>query len=136
MGGSVTAYTFNEGKLMQFQRIAAHKSKAENEYESSDIHVSPDGKFLYASNRGDENNIAIFSRAPDGKLRHIAYQSVKGRQTRVFAIAPDGDFLITANTQSGNAVVFRRNKITGLLKKTGRKIKIPHVSCVVIRKYD
>lgn len=135
MGGAVSAYSYENGKLSDLQRIYTHSEKYKEDFESSDVHISPDGKFLYASNRGNENNITIFSIQDDGTLKTIAYQSVKGKHTRVFALDSTGKFLISANTGSGNVVVFKRNAETGLLKKVGKKIKIKSVSCVQIRKY-
>lgn len=135
MGGAVSVYSYENGKLYDLQRIYTHPEKYKGEYESSDVHISPDGKFLYASNRGEENNIAIFAIRNDGTLQTVAYQSVNGKHTRVFALDPAGKFLISANTGSSTVVVFKRNSETGLLKKAGKKIKIKSVSCVQIRKY-
>ena len=135
MGGAVSVYSYKNGKLNDLQRINTHSEKYKEDFESSDVHISPDGKFLYASNRGNENNITIFSIKNDGILQTIGYQSVKGRHPRVFALDPSGKFLIATNAQSGNVVVFKRNPETGLLKKVGKKIKIKSVSCVQIRKY-
>ncbi|WP_294241191.1 lactonase family protein [uncultured Chryseobacterium sp.] len=135
MGGSVSVYSYNNGKLDSLQRINTHSAKYKEDFESSDIHISPDGKFLYASNRGNENNIAIFSTHHDGTLKTVGYQSTKGKHPRVFNLDPTGKFLIATNAGTGTVVVFKRNPETGLLKKVGRKIKIKGVSCVEIRRY-
>ncbi|MCJ8153823.1 lactonase family protein [Chryseobacterium sp. SSA4.19] len=135
MGGAVSVYSYENGKLDALQRINTHSKKYKDDFESSDIHISPDGKFLYASNRGIENNIAIFSIENNGTLKNIGYQSVKGKHSRVFGLDPGGKFLIATNAGTNNVVVFRRNAETGLLKKVGKKIKIKSVSCVKIRKY-
>lgn len=135
MGGTVSASSYENGKLDSIQRIDTHSEKYREEFESSDIHISPDGKYLYASNRGNENNIIIFSIQHDGKLKKVGYQSTKGKHPRVFAIDPTGNFLIATNTESGDVVVFKRNSETGLLKKVGKKLKIKSVSCVQIRQY-
>ncbi|MCS3532237.1 lactonase family protein [Chryseobacterium sp. JUb7] len=135
MGGAISAYSYENGKLDNIQRIYTHSEKYKEDFESSDIHISPDGKFLYASNRGYENNIAIFSIQNNGTLKIIAYQSVKGKHPRVFGLDPSGKFLIATNAQSGTVVVFKRNSETGLLKKAGKKTRIRQVSCVQIRKY-
>jgi 6-phosphogluconolactonase (cycloisomerase 2 family) len=102
---------------------------------SADIHISPDGKFLYASNRGDQNNISIFSIQEDGTLKEVGYQSTLGEHPRIFAIDPSGQFLIVTNLISGDVIVFRRDINTGLLKKVGKKVKIENVSFVQIRHY-
>ncbi|MCE3076007.1 lactonase family protein [Chryseobacterium gwangjuense] len=135
IGGAVSAYSYENGKLNAIQRINTHSEKYKEDFESSDVHISPDGKFLYASNRGVENNIAIFSIQDNGTLKTIGYQSIKGKHPRVFGLDPSGKFLIATNAQSGTVVVFRRNPETGLLKKVGKKVKIKSVSCVQIRKY-
>lgn len=135
MGGAINAYSYENGILNNLQRISTHPEKYKDNFESSDVHISPDGKFLYASNRGKENNIAIFSIQNDGKLKTVGYQSTKGKHPRVFGIDPSGKFLIATNTGTSNVVVFKRNTETGLLKKVGKKIKIKNVSTVQIRKY-
>lgn len=133
--GTVDVYTYKNGQLNSIQRINTHSEKYKDNFESSDIHISPDGQYLYASNRGSENNIAIFSIHDDGKLETVGYQSTKGKHPRVFAIDPTGNFLIATNAVSGDVVVFKRNFKTGLLKKVGKKLKIKNVSCVQIKKY-
>jgi 6-phosphogluconolactonase len=134
MSGTISVYEYENGTLKKVQRIKTHKDKYDGFSESSDIHISPDGKFLYASNRGKENNIAIFSIAENGILKNIGYQSTFGKHPRVFAIDESGKFLIATNVNSGNVVVFRRNQKTGMLKKTGKEIKMENVSCVQIKK--
>ena len=113
----------------------AHSEKYKEGFESSDIHISPDGLYLYASNRGEENNIARFAIQNDGKLKVVGYQSTLGEHPRVFAIDETGKFLIATNSVSGNVFVFKRNVETGLLKKIGKELKIKSVSCVQIKKY-
>ncbi len=135
MGGTVSAYAYESGNLSSIQRINTHSEKYKDHFESSDIHISPDGQYLYASNRGDENNIAIFSILDDGTLKTVGYQATKGKHPRIFGLDPSGKFLIATNAGTDNVVVFRRNAETGLLKRAGKKVKIKNVSCVQIRKY-
>lgn len=134
--GTVNAYQYENGSLKSIQRINTHSEAIKDNFESSDIHISPDGRFLYASNRGGENNIAIFEIKKDGTLLIKAYQSTLGKHPRVFSLDESGKFLIATNAGTGTVVVFKRNSETGLLKKTGKKLKIKNVSCVQIRKYD
>lgn len=132
ISGTITAYAYTRGQLQTLQHIPAHKDSPDG-YNSADIHISPDGRFLYTSNRGDENNIAIFRLQKNGTLRHIAYQSALGEHPRIFAIDATGTFLIVANQFSGNLVVFRRNKKTGLLSPVQQELDIENVSCVQIK---
>lgn len=134
MAGAISVYKYESGTLEKIQRINTHPDKIKEGFESSDIHISPDGKFLYATNRGKENNIAIFSIAENGLLKSIGYQSTLGKHPRVFALDESGKFLVASNVTTGNVVVFKRNEKTGLLKKTGNEIKMENVSCVQIKK--
>jgi 6-phosphogluconolactonase (cycloisomerase 2 family) len=135
MAGFVCVYKYNSGKLDRIQRIATHSDEIVKGFGSSEIHVSPEGRFLYVSNRGDENNIAIFSIEKDGTLKTVGYQSTYGITPRVFAIDSKGKFVIAANQSTGNVVVFKRDSITGLLTKSGNEIKVKNASCVQIREY-
>ena len=134
MSGSISAYEYENGSLKKIQRINTHPDSITEGFESSDIHISPDGKFLYATNRGKENNIAIFSINANGLLTSIGYQSTLGKHPRIFAIDETGKFLIASNVLTGNVIVFKRNPKTGLLKKTGKEVKLENVSCVQIKK--
>jgi len=136
ISGSVSVYQYESGSLTKIQRINTYSGETKGVLESSDIHISPDGKFLYASNRGKENNIAIFSIAKNGILKNIGYQSTFGNHPRIFAIDETGNFLIATNVNSGNVIVFKRNPKTGLLNKTGNEIKMENVSCVQIKRYN
>ncbi|PXY46074.1 lactonase family protein [Flavobacterium hydrophilum] len=134
MAGSISVYEYKNGTLQKIQRVNTHSDKIKEGFASSDIHISPDGKFLYATNRGKENNIAIFSIAENGFLKNIGYQSTFGDHPRIFALDETGKFLIATNVNSGNIVVFKRNPKTGLLKKVGNEILMENVSCVQIKR--
>ena len=135
LSGTISVYSYENGKLDAIQRVKTHSKKQKQNFESSDLHISPDGKFLYASNRGFENSIAIFSIQNNGKLTPIGYQSTFGEHPRTFALDESGKFIIVTNVVSGNVVVFRRNNTTGLLTRVGTELNINNVSCVQIRAY-
>lgn len=130
LAGAVVAYKYKNGKLIAIQKIATHPDTAKGEFGSADIHVSPDGKFLYASNRGNENNLAIFSIDRKGKLTLSGYQSTMGVQPRNFMIDPSGKYLLVANQKTGNIVIFKRDIKTGLLQHTGEQIQVPQPVCL------
>ncbi|MES1223771.1 MAG: lactonase family protein, partial [Bacteroidota bacterium] len=133
MSGMVVVYSYNNGKLNPVQRINSN-SKTAAEYSSADIHISPDGLFLYASNR-IENTISIFSIKTDGRLKLIGHQATLGDVPRNFTLDPTGNFLLVANQGTNNIVVFRRDKKTGMLKDTGIQVSVPSPSCLQMRKY-
>ncbi|MFM2327499.1 MAG: hypothetical protein RIR31_1701, partial [Bacteroidota bacterium] len=98
---------------------------------SADIHVSPNGKFLYCSNRGDANTISIFSIHPtDGKLTLIGHQSTLGKTPRNFNFDPSGNFLLVANQNTDDIVIFKIDKKTGLLTDTGKKVNVGNPVCL------
>lgn len=128
LGGTVVVYEYNGGDLRQIQEIEADPLHAGG---SADIHFSPDGKFLYSSNRLKGDGLAIFRQDPDtGLLTYVGYQNT-GIHPRNFAITPNGKFLLVACRDSDEVQVFSRDSETGLLKDTGRDIKIPHPVCVL-----
>jgi 6-phosphogluconolactonase (cycloisomerase 2 family)/peptidoglycan/LPS O-acetylase OafA/YrhL len=131
---TVAAYNYFDGSLIPIQRIATRDTTPHISHGSADIHTSPDGKFLYASNRGDKNTITIFSVQQDGSLKLCGYQSTLGEHPRNFAIDPSGQYLLVANVGSNSIVVFKRNQENGLLSPTGITLTIPNPSCLVFRK--
>jgi 6-phosphogluconolactonase len=135
MGGAVSVYQFKNGQLDSLQRIATHPKERKDGFESSDIHISPDGRFLYATNRGKENNLAIFSIRPNGKLKLVGYQSTFGDHPRTFAIDPSGKFIIVTNVTSQTVTVLKRDIQSGLLTKVYQEPIPTNVSCVQIKQY-
>lgn len=134
LSGTIALYSYKEGKLNFTERIFAC-SETKEVYSSADIHISPDGLFLYASNRG-ENTIAIFSiNQSNGTLKLLAHEPTYGNTPRNFTIDPSGNFLLVANQLSNNIIVFRRNLVTGLLTKTDNIISIPNPSCLKMKSY-
>ncbi|MEO5593365.1 MAG: lactonase family protein [Chitinophagaceae bacterium] len=133
MSGMVVVYSYNNGKLIKVQDINSNSKKVD-EYSSADIHISPDGFFLYASNRV-ENTISIFSIGENGWIKLIGHESTLGEVPRNFTIDPTGNFILVANQGTNNIVVFKRNLKTGLLKTTGWQISVPAPSCLQMRIY-
>jgi 6-phosphogluconolactonase (cycloisomerase 2 family) len=137
LSGKITAYRLTENGLEFLEDYQAN-SKTQDIYRSADIHISPDGKFLYVSNRGsDENTIAIFSiNIKDGMLKLVGHESTYGEHPRNFAIDPSGNFLLVANQFSDNIVIFRRNPKTGKLRKLPNELSIGTPASLQMRTYD
>ena len=99
----------------------------------ADIHISNDGRLVYASNRG-HNSLAIFRADPKtGRLQSVGHQSTHGKWPRNFSLSPDGKYLLVANQHSNNLVAFKRNASTGLLKYLNQ-IQAPSPVCILFRK--
>ena len=117
------------GQLTKISKASTLPDDFEGENSCADIHISNDGNFLYASNRG-HNSIAIFSVSSDGSLKRIANESVRGDWPRNFTLSPDNRFLLVANQRSNNIVVFERNAETGLLSFTGTDVSVSQPVCL------
>jgi 6-phosphogluconolactonase len=129
--GTVVFYEAKKGGLKFNQRINAMPKNFTGALGGADIHVSPDGKFLYCSNRGESNTISIFSIDDnDGKLTIVGHQSTLGKTPRNFNFDPSGNFLLVANQNSNEIVIFKIDKTTGLLNDTGKKIQVPNPVCL------
>ena len=114
--GDVVVWEYANGALKQTQSIQADSVGARG---SADIHMSPDGQFLYASNRLQADGIAIFKvDAASGQLTHIGYQNTAAHP-RNFAITPNGKFLLVACRDADCIEIYERDTDTGLLTDTG-----------------
>jgi len=90
----------------------------------SEIKLSPDARFLYVSNRGD-NSLAIFMVLENGRLERTGLVPTGGKFPRHFAITPCGGAVIVANQDSGHVRVFSRDVETGALEMTDEIYEIP-----------
>lgn len=142
------AYVFNElnrtvevfqvkDPSAPFERIQtiATLSNDDARVTAAAIHLHPNGKFLYTSNRGLEDSptqsISTFSINPDdGTLQLIQETDTKGKIPRDFAISPSGYFLLVANQDTDNIIVFNVDPETGSLKDTGLEIQLPMPVCL------
>jgi 6-phosphogluconolactonase len=130
LDGSVNAYSYNDGKLTELQSITMLPPGYSGEIEGADIHVSSDGKFLYASNREDLNEILTYAIQKNGTLKFAHRNSVLGKAPRNFVIDPTGNFVLVANQNTDEIIVFSRNKKTGALTPTGKKIPLSRPVCL------
>lgn len=95
----------------------------------ADIHISKDGQYLYASNRG-HNSIAIFKVLENGHIELLGTENVQGEWPRNFAISPNGKHLLVANQNTNNITVFDVNSETGLLHYTGKQVELERPVCL------
>jgi 6-phosphogluconolactonase len=121
----------NTGALHQVQRVSMLPENFEGNSTAADIHVSPDGKFLYASNRGHDSLVIFAIDKSTGKLSLVGHESVIGKHPRNFMIDESGEFVFVANRDNDHIVLFRRNQITGELTFTGVEASVPRAVCVI-----
>ena len=131
LGGECVVLSYHKGKLKEVQRIMADEGGGRG---SADIHISPDGRFLYTSHRLKKDGIAIFAIDPKkGSLTKIGYQHT-GIHPRNFAITPNGKYLLVACRDDNKIQVFERNEATGELTETPEEIEIDKPTCIVFGK--
>lgn len=130
MGSMITVFDYKKGNLTEKQTITMLAPDFKGKVGAADIHVSPDGKFLYGSNRGDANELVIYAINKNGKLNCVGHQQTLGKTPRNFAIDPTGNFLLVANQSSNDVVIFKRDQKTGLLTPTGKKIQVGRPVCL------
>lgn len=118
MSGEIVALDHDDGRLTATQTLALDPGRREGNAAAA-LHLSDDGRFLYASNRGEDNHIVVYAvDRDDGRLRALQRRASEGRGPREFALAPDGRFLLVANQHSGTVVVIARDPASGELGQT------------------
>ena len=134
LSGTICVYTFKKGIATLVQRDETHPKAFKDKPGSADIHISPDGKFIYASNRGTENNIVQYQIDQNGLLKKATkkYTPSGGLMPRNFTISADGKWLLVANQASNNIVVFKRNPMTGNLTKMPKDATVSMPVCLVL----
>lgn len=131
MGGTVTTFYYQNGNLKNIQTISTVPHHYKPFFTGADIHISNDGKFLYASNRDSSNTIVIYKIDPQtGKLSVVGYQSTLGKTPRNFSFDPSGNYLLVANQNSDDIVIFKVNHQTGLLTNTEKRIDVGNPVCI------
>ncbi len=130
LNGTVAAYGYRDGTLTELQTLPTLPADFDGENTTSEVCLTPDGRFLYVGNRGHES-LAIFAVDPQrGTLSARGHEPTRGRHPRHFNIDPTGSFLIAANAHTDNVAVFRIDKQTGRLEFTGCEITVPVATCV------
>lgn len=119
------------GSLSPLERLNMLPAGFTDKSSAADIHFSPDGKFLYASNRGHESLVIYAVDPKTGKMSLVGHENTGGKHPRNFMIDKRGEYVLTANQNTDNIVVFSRDKQTGKLIPTGEQVLVPAVLCLV-----
>lgn len=126
-GDCVTVFEYSNGILKHLSTETAYEGDGHG---SADIHVSPDGRYVYTSHRLKEDGIAIFHRNPkNGLLVHSGYVPT-GRHPRNFAITPDGRLLLCACRDDNRIEIYSIDPESGALTYTGKSIEITAPVCI------
>ena len=127
LGDKLVVFSYSDGNLTPIQTLTAYTGKGHG---SADIHLSPDGRYLYTSHRLKDDGIAIFYVDPaSGKVEKAGYQST-GRHPRNFAISPDGKYLLCACRDDNIIEIYSINSLSGALSPTGKSIRVGAPVCI------
>lgn len=130
---SVCHYDPERGRLHLFQTVSTLPADWSGRNSCADVHVTPDGRFVYGSNRGHDSLAALRIDPATGQVSPLGHTSTQGRTPRHFGIDPTGTFLLAANQDSGTVVTFRIEAETGQLQPTGQVTPIPTPVCLKFR---
>lgn len=133
---TITALTYESdgGTLWSLQTVPAIPAAFEGENHCADLHITPDGRFLYGSNRGHDS-IVIHAVDPEtGRLALVGFQQV-GPTPRNFAIDPSGRFLLVAAQNGDSISVFAIDPDSGRLRDTGYGAAVGTPMCVKVARF-
>ncbi len=132
LDSTMASYAYDEakGSLQEIQIVTTLPEGFTGDNTCADVHVSPNGKFLYGSNRGHDSIVIYAIDENDGKLTYVGHESTRGSTPRNFNIDPTGNFLLAANQNSNSIVVFHIDAQTGKLEFTGNSIEVSRPVCL------
>ena len=123
-------YTQETGVFEEIATVSTLPDDFAGTNSCADIHVSPDGRFVYGSNRGHDSIVIMAFDESNGALIQVGHESTRGKTPRNFTLDPTGNYLLAANQNSNSIFVFRVDQDTGLLKSTGQRIETPSPVCL------
>jgi len=128
---TVTTFSYDgsRGRLQKLNSVSTLPKNFSGSNTAAEIKVNPNGKFLFASNRGDDS-IAAFSIDTTGRLTLIDFFPAQGKTPRNFEIDPTGKLLLVANQDTNNIAVFRIDPRSGRLTSTNQTLNIFSPVCL------
>lgn len=131
LSSDIDVFSVDGTNLKKIQSIPADTSAAKVKG-SADIHLSPNGKWLLASNRISSNQVVVFKVAANGKLTRVFHQNV-AKIPRNFTFDPSGKFVLVASQEGDRIQVFRFNNVSGSLKDSHQDILVKSPVSLLIR---
>jgi len=130
--GTIEVATFSDSLRLEqkVQMIALQENGDDREPSGAAIKIHPSGQFLYASNRGEINEILAFRIGDNGELIKIGAYPSQGKTPRDFEVDPSGRFMLVANQDTNTIVTYEINQETGELIDTGYIEEVPTPVCI------
>ena len=115
-------------ELLDTQPTVPAEGRADNH--CADIQISPDGRFIYASNRGHDSIVIHAVDQDSGMLSLVGHTPCGGATPRKITLTPSGNILMCANQNGDCIAIFRRDPESGALSDTGRAISVGTPMCI------
>lgn len=133
LANSVTMFDYDAdaGTLTEQQTTSTLPDTFKGQSYCADLKITPDGKFLYGTNRGHDS-IACYKITADGRLARTGIVESGGKGPQNLAITSDGRWLLCANMPGNNIAVFRIDPKTGRIKAAGEPVKQTGPSCIML----
>ena len=135
LSSTVTACRFEPetGKLTPFQVVPSLPDTCVRDSRASEIAITSDGRFVYASNRGFDS-VTVYAVEPaTGRLKFVGCQEVEGKTPRFIALGPAEDTLFVANEDSDEILDYAIDAESGKLELRGSAAKTGSPVCIVFR---
>ena len=124
MSAVLDVFGYENGILIEKQRLSLLDEGFEGPVGAAEIRVSPDGKHIYISNRGEANTLSVFGKKADGSYTRVQNIPSGGLMPRNFNLTGDGKYLLAAHQASHDIVIFERDSISGILSLTPWKATV------------
>jgi 6-phosphogluconolactonase len=128
----LTSFRFDSktGDVRSIETIPTIPADFKERNSLSDIRIHPNGKFVYASNRGHDSLVIVRIEEETGKMIPVDIVSTLGGIPREFDFEPSGRFLYVGNQTTNQMVTFAVDPDTGKMTPSGAKMEIPKPACV------
>lgn len=122
--GEIGVYFYENGEITHASTQSLTAPTFKGHVQAAEVRISPDGKFVYVSNRGSANDISVFEVGLEGGLSLLQQIATGGQTPRNFNLSLDGHYLLAANQESDDIRIFKRDLLTGRLESTSTKVNI------------
>lgn len=131
MTGEIEVLENENSNWISKQIVPIYSDGFVGEHGGGDIKMSADGKYLYATNRGESNEIVVYKVGKNGLLSLLQVQSVEGISPRNIQLSPDEKWIIVSNQINGALSIFPRNQKNGKLQGIAKFVEIPSSVCTI-----
>lgn len=131
LNGMVDVYHYNNQHFQYIESVSALPDGFQGRFTAADIHVSHDGKHLYATLRDQLNSITLFEIQNNGSIKQKNIHATGGKTPRNFFISKDDNWLMVENQNSNKIVVFKRDKNSGEIEYYNHLENIIQPVCMI-----